>query len=60
MHAQGALSHLGYRTGDFPVSEEACRSVLTIPMYPSLDLEAVDTVCGHLREIAGARVRSAG
>jgi dTDP-4-amino-4,6-dideoxygalactose transaminase len=39
MHAQECLAYLGHHDGDFPAAEEACRSVLALPMYPELSLD---------------------
>jgi dTDP-4-amino-4,6-dideoxygalactose transaminase len=36
LHLQPALSHMGHRSGDFPVSEQLADTVLSLPMHPNM------------------------
>ena len=36
LHLQRVFTHLGYKPGDFPVSESASRRIFSLPMHPYL------------------------
>lgn len=55
LHLQKALAPLGYRAGDFPLTERACERVLALPFFPEMSEEQVDYVAESLTEIAGKR-----
>jgi dTDP-4-amino-4,6-dideoxygalactose transaminase len=44
IHLQEASAFLGYRQGDFPVTERLANEVVSLPMYPELTDTQVDTV----------------
>jgi len=50
LHLQPAWSSLGHRRGDFPVSEDACDTVLSLPIYATLSDEQQDAVVSGVRE----------
>jgi dTDP-4-amino-4,6-dideoxygalactose transaminase len=50
LHLQKAYRNLGYRTGDFPVSEKVASEILSLPMYPQLDRNQQETVSSALEQ----------
>jgi UDP-2-acetamido-2-deoxy-ribo-hexuluronate aminotransferase len=50
LHEQPVFEHLGYRMGDFPASECASRTVLSLPMHPFLPNEDQERVTQIVRE----------
>ena len=45
LHTQPCFSELGYKYGDFSISEQACKEVLALPIYPYLSDEEHQEVC---------------
>ncbi len=44
LHMQPSMAHLGYKKGDFPIAEQACKEVLSLPMHPFLTIEEQETI----------------
>jgi dTDP-4-amino-4,6-dideoxygalactose transaminase len=55
LHLQKAYGHLGYKEGDFPVSERFAREIVSLPMYPNLTEEQQSRVCQKIRQILSER-----
>jgi len=41
LHLQEAYKDLGYKQGDFPITERLCQEVLALPIYPELKQEEI-------------------
>jgi dTDP-4-amino-4,6-dideoxygalactose transaminase len=50
VHLQPAYAELGYHPGDLPITEQSAREMLSLPLYPELSEQAVETVSTAIRE----------
>ena len=48
LHVQKAFSDLGYKFGDFPVSESISSRILSLPMHPYLNDSDIDLICDKI------------
>jgi dTDP-4-amino-4,6-dideoxygalactose transaminase len=53
LHLQPCFRYLGYKEGDLPESERACREVLSLPMFPELTNEEQDYVVNAIKCFLG-------
>jgi len=44
LHLQPAYNYLGYKRGDFPVTEKASQEILSLPMYAELGDEQIEEI----------------
>ena len=49
LHLQKAYAHLGYRSGDFPVTERLAAQIMSLPMSPQLTERQVERVASSLK-----------
>jgi len=54
LHLQPAYAFLGYRSGDFPRAEAACREVVSLPIYPELKPNQLEAVVSAIAAFYGA------
>ncbi len=52
LHLQKAYKHLGYKEGDFPVTEELSKIVLSLPMHTELSEEQLSYITKKVLEYA--------
>lgn len=50
LHMQKCFANLGYKKGDFPVTEKLAENCLSLPMFPEMTDEQISYVCGKIKE----------
>ena len=55
LHQQKAYAHLGYKTGDFPVTEKIAPEIMSLPMFPQLTRQQQEYVAEKLMQFTNAR-----
>jgi dTDP-4-amino-4,6-dideoxygalactose transaminase len=55
IHLQPAYRDLGYKRGEFPVTESCAQQVLSLPMYAEMTQRQIEFVAGTIRGFMSAR-----
>ncbi|MFN6944460.1 MAG: DegT/DnrJ/EryC1/StrS family aminotransferase [Cytophagaceae bacterium] len=48
VHLQKGYSYLGYKEGDFPIAEDLCKNVISLPIHTELDEEQLSYITEHI------------
>ncbi len=49
-HLQNAYKHLGYKRGDFPISERLSEVMLSLPIFPEMKIKEIEYVTSSIKE----------
>lgn len=55
LHLQPCFKYLGYKEGDFPVSEKLTREVLALPVFPGLEQSEQEQIVECMKKGLGVR-----
>jgi dTDP-4-amino-4,6-dideoxygalactose transaminase len=56
LHLQKAYAHFGYHLGDFPVAERIASEILSLPMYPHLEVAQQRRIAQVALELLSTKV----
>ena len=59
LHLQMAYQDLGYKPGDFPVTERVAAEIVSLPMFPQLTCNQQDEVVSKTKELLAMRMAAA-
>jgi len=50
IHLQKAFAYLGYKKGDFPVTERLSRRILSLPIFPGITEREIKYACNSIKD----------
>lgn len=50
LHLADAFKHLGYKEGDFPVTENAAKHIISLPMFPGITDDEISYTCDKVKD----------
>jgi len=53
LHLQKAFHYLGYKRGDFPVTESLCENVVSLPIHTEMDMEQLEYITYEIENYNG-------
>jgi dTDP-4-amino-4,6-dideoxygalactose transaminase len=56
LHLQKAYQHLGYKQGDFPVTERVASEIVSLPMFPQLTAEQQELVTESVADYVNSKL----
>jgi len=60
VHLQPYFARLGYKRGSFPIAEKICNEILSLPMFPELTEEQVETVASEIMGMMATAAETSG
>ncbi|MEO6004005.1 MAG: DegT/DnrJ/EryC1/StrS aminotransferase family protein [Opitutus sp.] len=58
IHLFAVYRRLGWREGSFPIAEQVCRNILTLPLFPTMTRADVERVVEALTSVIAANLKS--
>lgn len=55
IHLQEPFRNIGYKPGDFPVTEDNAGKILSLPIFPELEGEEVEYICKLIKEFTSKK-----
>jgi dTDP-4-amino-4,6-dideoxygalactose transaminase len=49
IHLMKGFHYLGYKSGDFPISEQLSRTIVSLPMHPYLEKREIDHLIKNIK-----------